>query len=224
MWHEVVNLCRPVGWDEVKCNASVIMCLSCHHCWQAEKDSDEEIKKSFQLFEDSCTGVIVFGDLKRAAEELGENLTDEEIQVFLSPTTPHLLKKFVLCMSKCHESPVSHTSCSSSRNLTRLQGTWGTASYDTCCQAQVRVRVFPRGLHATYEAQLSVQFSVWTFCILPFLGNDCRGGPKQTGSGHQAAILDDDEESRCLTLQCWSVEIHLWFCQNRSFLFLRVNK
>ncbi|KAG8011447.1 Radial spoke head protein 3-like protein [Nibea albiflora] len=46
----------------------------------AERDSDDEIMKSFQLFDDNCTGVIVFDDLRRAAEELGENLTDEEIQ------------------------------------------------------------------------------------------------------------------------------------------------
>lgn len=44
------------------------------------KDSKEEILKAFRLFDDDETGKITFRNLKRVAKELGENMTDEELQ------------------------------------------------------------------------------------------------------------------------------------------------
>jgi len=44
-----------------------------------DKDGKDEILRAFRLIDNDKTGKISFGNLKRIALELGENLTDEEL-------------------------------------------------------------------------------------------------------------------------------------------------
>ncbi|MES1903734.1 MAG: hypothetical protein MHPSP_003843, partial [Paramarteilia canceri] len=41
----------------------------------------QELERAFKLFDHNQRGKISFEDLKKVADELGENLTDQEIQV-----------------------------------------------------------------------------------------------------------------------------------------------
>uniref|UniRef100_A0A2K6FRZ5 EF-hand domain-containing protein n=1 Tax=Propithecus coquereli TaxID=379532 RepID=A0A2K6FRZ5_PROCO len=62
----------------------------------SEKDTKEEILKAFKLFDDE-TEKISFKNLKCVAKELGENLTDEELQEMIDKAVN---EQEFLCMMK----------------------------------------------------------------------------------------------------------------------------
>jgi centrin-1 len=49
-----------------------------------DRDSPDEIRRVYKLFDDDETGRISFRNLKRVARELGENMTDEELQEMIN--------------------------------------------------------------------------------------------------------------------------------------------
>ena len=46
----------------------------------SDKDTREDINKVFRLFDDDSTGSVTIKNLRRVARELGETMTDEELQ------------------------------------------------------------------------------------------------------------------------------------------------
>ena len=46
----------------------------------SDRDTREDVNKVFRLFDDDGTGTITIRNLRRVARELGETMTDEELQ------------------------------------------------------------------------------------------------------------------------------------------------
>uniref|UniRef100_A0A146MF94 Centrin-3 n=1 Tax=Lygus hesperus TaxID=30085 RepID=A0A146MF94_LYGHE len=49
----------------------------------AQRDPRQEMIKAFQLFDENNTGKISLRSLRRVARELGENMSDEELQAMI---------------------------------------------------------------------------------------------------------------------------------------------
>lgn len=62
----------------------VLFCFFLTFFQQGNTKCEEKMNMVFHLFDDDCTGKLSFENLKRVAEELEENLTDEELQVLSS--------------------------------------------------------------------------------------------------------------------------------------------
>ncbi len=78
---------------------------------QSERDSVEEIRKVFALFDHEGSGKISFRDLKRVVTELGENINDDEMHEMIDEADRDndgyvVFEDFFRIMKKKSENPL----------------------------------------------------------------------------------------------------------------------
>mmetsp|Transcript_43635 Transcript_43635/g.86035 ORF Transcript_43635/g.86035 Transcript_43635/m.86035 type:complete len:160 (+) Transcript_43635:161-640(+) len=96
--HELKVLIRALGFpvkknDVLKCvhdfdpaNEGVVkydLCMDIMSELYGERDPEEEILKAFQLFDGDGSGTINVKNMRSIARELGENLSDDELQAMI---------------------------------------------------------------------------------------------------------------------------------------------
>jgi centrin-3 len=97
-YHELKVAMRSLGFDVKK--AEVLLLMNQHDVSNsgsigydqfvdimadriAARAPEEELQKAFELFDEDSSGRISFRNLRRIAKELGENLTDDELQAMI---------------------------------------------------------------------------------------------------------------------------------------------
>jgi centrin-1 len=110
---QLKNVLTSIGKDATQASTRITFDEYIALCTprMANRDSREEIAKIFQLFDEDNTGYITFRTLKKVCQELGEQLTDEEIQEMIDEADRDAdgkvnFEEFFRVMKKRSENPL----------------------------------------------------------------------------------------------------------------------